>query len=978
VRADEIAPLEAPATRARIAARLTQFGERPREELVELGALIACACPALDRAIDAHPEDLVFVARGIRQARDVRAYRRLASIAAGDLSDGARVRWGLRRLSAREKLRIAARELAAHPGHDVDVTARELSDLADVCCEVALAEALAWAERRFGKPLVASGAPCGFVVIGMGKLGGRELNAGSDIDLILFYDTDDGFVRPHGPDNPADSGQSLHEHFTRVAQRFVSTLDEATDDGTVWRVDLRLRPEGTTGPLVNALAATERYYETWGRPWERAALVRARAVAGDLRFGARLLDALAPFVWRKAVDPSVIEDMAAMLARARAEAGAASASDLKIGPGAIREVEFFTQGLQLVWGGREPRVRSRNTINGLHRLRASGFVTEREERELSDAYLFLRRLEHRVQFATGQQTHSLPSDPVMLDRVARSLGYDGPSALQHELSAVRARVSHRFASLAPAQPPRDDGRLELLWAALDAQDEPAVADAAAARFGSAAAVDLPRHLLALARLPDRPLGARTRDHYKDFAARLIDALADAADPEQAARLLAAFFTRLAAPGVYVRALVDAPRLVRALCSLLGASAFLGEAIVSHPDLVDRVLFARGAVTPELARAQVDEEVAQLSETHAVDIDEFVGAIRRAKRRATFEVGLADLAGELGPFDVAQALTALADATLSHTVRFAMAESVSASLNKGVTVTDEPEPPLKLALIALGSFGGREMGYGSDLDLFFVYDGGPDAAPEICARIAQRVLRLMETSHHEGTGYDLDTRLRPSGNQGMLVVSLDGFARYQEERAESWERQALVKARACAGDPDLGSRVIALARRAAYERGAPDPARVQHLRGRMERELGHERLDRSPARYDLKVGRGGLADIEFATQWLQMRHGQDPRVRTNETEVALSALETGGYLDPPTSEVLREAWRFLRRLEQRLRISHGTRVSLLQEGAPGLLTLARRMGMRDGPRATAEEALLDRYTHVTREVRGAYLRVLGLG
>ncbi len=976
MRADEIAPLEAAATRGRIAARLAQIGERPREDLVELGALIACACPALDHAIDAHPEDLVAVARGIRQARDARTYRRLASVAVGDLSDGDRVRRGLRRLSAREKLRVAARELAAHPGHDVDVTARELSDLADVCCEVALAEALAWAEDRFGEPLVVGGAPCGFVVIGMGKLGGRELNAGSDIDLILFYDTDDGFVRRHG----TDSGQSLHEHFTRVAQRFVATLDEATDDGVVWRVDLRLRPEGTTGPLVNALAAAERYYETWGRPWERAALVRARAIAGDLKFGARLLDALAPFVWRKAVDPGVIENMAEMLVRARAEAGVASAADLKIGPGAIREVEFFTQGLQLVWGGREPRVRSRNTINGLHRLRACGFVTEREERELSDAYLFLRRVEHRVQFATGQQTHTLPSDPAMLDRVARSLGYDGPGALERELAAVRARVSRRFASLSPAQPPRDDARLELLWAALDAQDEPAVADAAAARFGAASAADLPRHLLALARVPDRPLGARTRDHDKGFAARLIDALADAADPEQATRLLAAFFTRLATPGVYVRALADDPRLVRALCSLLGASAFLGEAIVSHPDLVDRVLFARGAVTPDLARAQVDQEVALLSEAHAIDVDEFVGAIRRAKRRATFEIGLADLAGELGPFAVAQALTALADAALSHTVRFAMAEEVAGNpaQRNPAQRPGAPEPPLALALIALGSFGGREMGYGSDLDLFFVYDGGPDAAPEASARIAQRVLRLMETSHHEGIGYDLDTRLRPSGNQGMLVVSLEGFARYQEERAEAWERQALVKARACAGNVDLGARVIALARRAAYERGAPDPARVQHLRGRMERELGHERLDRSPARYDLKVGRGGLVDIEFATQWLQMRHGQDPRVRTSETEVALSALETSGYLDTPTSEVLREAWRFLRRLEQRLRISHGTSVSLLEEGAPGLVTLARRMGMRDGPRVTAEQALLDRYAHVTREVRAAYLRVLGLG
>jgi glutamate-ammonia-ligase adenylyltransferase len=261
---------------------------------------------------------------------------------------------------------------------------------------------------------------------------------------------------------------------------------------------------------------------------------------------------------------------------------------------------------------------------------------------------------------------------------------------------------------------------------------------------------------------------------------------------------------------------------------------------------------------------------------------------------------------------------------------------------------------------MGTLGGREIGYGSDLDIFFVYDAADDAAPERYARIAQRVLRLMETPHPEGSGYALDTRLRPSGNQGLLVVSLEGFQRYQEERAESWERQALVKARACAGAESICERVVAIAQHAAYEGGAPPPERIQHLRGRMERELGHERLNRSPARYDLKVGRGGLVDIEFAAQWLQMLHGRDMRVRSTETEIAVSALESCGYLEASVAETLRDGWRFLRRLEQRLRISHGTSVRLVEEGAPGLATLARGMGMRDGPRSRADQAHRERY------------------
>lgn len=973
MRAEDVSPREAAAARARIAPLVASAGDRVRAELVELGALLVCSYPAFGPLIDAHPEDLLALSRGTRQARDLRAYRRLAAGAVGDFSDGARVRRGLRRWTAREKLRIAARELLAHPGHDVDVTSRELADLADVCCEIALAEAQGWAETRFGTPIASNGASCAFSVIGMGKLGGRELNAGSDIDLMLFYETDDGFVVPP---SPSSGTHTLHEHFTRVAQRLVATLDEATDDGVVWRVDLRLRPEGTRGPLVNALAAAERYYETWGRTWERAALVRARPVAGNPGFGEKLLGALAPFVWRRAVNPSVVDEMASMLARARAEAGLGVEDDLKIGPGGIREVEFFAQSLQLVWGGREPRVRGANTVEALRRLRARGFVTEREERELSDAYFFLRRLEHRIQFATGQQTHSVPRDPAMVERIARSLSYEGADPLLREVYRVRAGVASRFASLGQAEARSSEPALDRLWAALDAQDEVAIAAAAAERFGPAASTDLPRHLLALARPPHSPLGATTRDTDPAFARRLVGALADAADAEQATRLLAAFFGRFVTPGAYVRALADDPFRVSAVCSLLGASAFLGESLAAHPDMADLVFFARGLPSPEVARAQVDEEVAALTPDDSRDVDAFVGALRRVKRRVTFEVGLADLAGELGTREVAHVLAALADATLDQACRFALRERREIE-RKGQSGRHVSDAGSGLTLVGMGKLGGREIGYGSDLDLFYVFEGGSDAAAERAARVAQRVMRLLETPHAEGPGYELDTRLRPSGSQGLLVVSLEGFTRYQSERAEDWERQALLKARVCAGDRELGARVIAVARKAAYERGAPDPERLHHLRTRMQRELGHERLDRSPARYDLKVGRGGIVDVEFAAQWLQMRHGHDPRVRTTETEVALSALETCGHLDASLAEALRDGWRFLRRLEQRVRVSHGTSVNLLEEGAPGLVTLARRMGMRDGPRSRADHTLLERYVAVTTDVRTAYLRVLGL-
>jgi glutamate-ammonia-ligase adenylyltransferase len=928
LRPEDLAPAHADEARRAVRALLEQSGESARDDWVELGALLSCAYPAFVPMLQAHPEDLVALGRGIAQPRDARAYRRLAAAAIGDPTDEESVRRGLRRFASREKLRIGARELLGQPGHDVDVTARELSDLADVCCEVALAEALAWGDARFGVPTAASGERCPFAVIGMGKLGGRELNAGSDIDLMLFYETDDGAVRSADSDGPRS--QTLHEYFGRAAQRFIATLDETTGDGIVWRVDMRLRPEGTRGPLVNALASAERYYETWGRAWERAALVRARPIAGDLAFGAQLLDALAPFVWRRAVDPRIVDEMASMLARARAEASDGAEDDLKLGPGGLREVEFFAQSLQLVWGGREPRVRGTNTLDALRRLRSHGFVSEREAEELSDAYLMLRRIEHRVQFATGLQTHALPRAPDLLERIARSLGYADRDALARSLTDVRARVSARFAALG-REPTREEVGLERLWVAIDARDEAAVAASAAERFGPAAATDLPRHLLMLARRPDDPLGAATRDREPSFANRFVDGLAGAADPEQAARLLAAFFARLATPGVYVRAMADDPRLLRALCSLLGASAFLGEALVGHPDLADSVAYAQGVPTPDTVRALLDEEVGALSREAARDVDEWVGALRRSKRRATFELGLADLSGELGTRETSHAL------------------------------------------------GGREIGYGSDLDLLFVFEAPPgrEDAQEVYARTAQRVLRLVGAPHGEGPGYELDTRLRPSGASGLLVVSLDGFARDQAEQAESWERQALVKARVCAGDPALGKQVIAIAHAAAYEREPPTTERLHHLRTRMERELAHERRSGGSARYDVKFGRGGIVDVEFAVQWLQMKHGADPRVRTTETEVALAALETCGYLEPHLADALREGLRFLRRVEQRLRVSHGTSATLLEAGAPGLVSLARRLGMRGGPRGNADAVLLEQYAAVTGAVRDAYLRVLGL-
>jgi glutamate-ammonia-ligase adenylyltransferase len=963
-------------------------------EAAQLAALLSAAYPALRQQMLARPEDVVAMAHGKLQiARDLRTLRRLGLSFASNLDDPQAVRRGLRLFAQRERLRVAARELLASEGGeggDVDTTARELSDLAQVCIELATEEALRWAEGRFGTPVTADGQRCAFTVLGMGKLGGRELNCGSDVDLLPFYDTDDGEVRKGAVLGQAGSGevtdQTLHEHFARVTQRLTATLEDATDEGMCWRVDLRLRPEGARGPLVNSLHAAERYYETWGRTWERAALLRARPVAGDLAFGQAALDALSPFVWRKVVDPRIAREMTELVIRGRVELSSEPERDLKLGPGGIREVEFFVQSLQLIWGGREPSLRLSNTLDSLRRLRGRGLVTDRESRELEAAYLTLRRLEHRVQFATGLQTHLLPRGE-LLETIARTVGFATGKELEKDLDKTRRRVSTRFASLTRKleNSPGGDPHLAPLFAAIDSGDEALVLAALAVPagtmpgvdFSTSASADLARHLLALARRPDFPLGATARDRHPELASQLLEALADAADPEQATRLLAQFFTRLQTPGVYARAMADDRQVVRKLVGLFGASAFLGEALVFHPELVESVLFAKGPPTPARARRHVDEEIAEARQRTSEHDDRdpedlLVGALRHAKSRIMMEVGLAELSGELLTREATTVLSAVADATLEHAIRHALAEK---GLEGG------------LAVVAMGKLGGREIGYGSDLDIFFLYEPGDDddgARSERYVRAAQRVLRLVSAPHGDGPGYELDTRLRPSGSHGLLVVSLEAFARYHGLKPDGtphgnaieghdWERQALVKARLCAGDATLGPAFEALATRIAYERGAPDPEKVHHLRMRMEKELARE----GPHRFDVKLGKGGIVDVEFAAQWLQMKHGTDARVRTTDTESALSALETCGYLDASTAAVLREGYAFLRRLEQALRVVHGTSASLIEEGAPGVAALARRMGFRDGP-TTASHGLFERYRAVTRDVRAAYLSVLGIG
>lgn len=966
----------------RVSVPLAQELERELRGVYEDQALRAAAVlvgvcyPALRPAVRRHASDMMrIVDDELATPRSRARFEQLGREELGAELDAERVRRGLRVFARRERLRIALRELLPRDmgGADVDVTSKELAYLADVTLELALEEAIVWAARRYGDAVRTDGGASRFVVLGMGKLGGEELNAGSDIDLIYFYDTDEGSVVRRGAGDTAPASMTLHEYWQRVAKRLTATIEDVTEDGAVWRVDLRLRPEGGAGPLVMSLASAERYYESFGRLWERAALLRARPVAGSLAFGDELLEALSPFVWRRRIDPSIALELVRLVQRGRTELSQNPARDLKLGPGGIREAEFFVQALQLVWGGRDPALRVRPTLAALFELETKGLCTQLEAVDISDGYLALRRAEHAVQNSSGIQTHELPVGED-LERIARMLGFADGAALETRLGAYRDAVGRRFASLLPDGQGEDEERWGHVLGPLERSDAQGLFEALRPRLTATdeAVLAFAANLVALGGHPDSLLGVRTRESFPGLAETLLEALFEAADPYQAARYLRVFFDRVRQPAVYVRLVFSDPAALRRLIGVLGASAFIGDALSNNPELGDMILFSRDILTEEAVRREV-LACLQLKLSPDEDPEEaFVGALRLAKTRVTLEVALGDLSDRFNVREVNRLLSALADASLEAATQRALGGAGSG-----------------LAVIAMGKLGGREISYGSDLDVLFVYDperapDPSDAAPHF-TRAARKVIRYISTMHGAGPGYDLDTRLRPSGNQGLLVTSLEAFAKYHGHalnpdqpppsvvrRAAVWERMALVRGRAAAGDLELGARACELALSAAY--GEPPDVRaaaseMARIRERVEREGARER----EGFYDLKLGRGGLLEIEFIVQFSQITHGASlpSSARTGDTAAAIEALASAEVLESGRARVLAEAYAFLRRLELRVRVLRADASHVLDTHSPTLVPLARRMKMREHPSRSATQALIDRYLSVTDGVRAIY-------
>jgi glutamate-ammonia-ligase adenylyltransferase len=873
----------------------------------------------------------------------------------------------LRRVRDREIVRIALRDLRRARVKEVT---GELSALATACLDAAIRFHDRRLRARHGPPAGHSAHEpgAGFCALAMGKLGARELNFSSDVDVVYVYDKDG--------ETEGEKPVTHFAYYAKLAELVTESIAKPTEDGFVFRVDLNLRPDGQNGPIVNSVRAAELYYETFGRTWERNALVKASPGAGDLAAGEALLRQLDPFVWRRTLDLDVVREIQAMKARIDARAGAEGKDDLKLGKGGIREAEFFVTALQLLHAGRaEARaLRERAVLPALDRLLFAGVVLEKDRDELTDAYLFLRRAEHRVQMMDGAQTHKLPPPGERL-WLARSMGYDTEAAFEAALSAHRARVVRLF-----------DGLLGAGGVALELDPELSLLADPQVDRGRRAAIAVKRGIVD----PDRVLAAidalaRRRTPFSPLgdpghAVALVTDALGTPDPDQALWHLSEFAAALQPPEPYFRLLAEHRRVARLLLSLFGTSDFLSQRFLRHPELIDMLLREDQVLlhkARETFRREVAERVGHVDPSLPPDdlLERRLGELRRYKNEEILRIAIHDIAGTIDLASISSQLTELAEACLEQALALAEDEARA----KGIA------PPARLCVIGMGKLGGRELGYHSDLDLIFVYPGSAGPEHERYPRLAQRFMSFLQMPLREGRLYQIDTRLRPSGNQGALVIGAEAFTRYHAGealprgagrdtatgpvRSQLWERQALLRARHVAGDAalfdELREKALVPAVYGRREDAAALAREIRAMRGRMEAELGKETSrGKNP-----KTGHGGLVDVEFAAQFLQLAHGHDhPSIRTGSTPVALGRLRHAGLLREADYLALSEGYDFLRRVELRLRIVHDYTIVHLPDGGPALAQLARRMGF-GGPEAG--QRFLAEYARVTDAVRQAF-------
>ncbi|QOW22401.1 bifunctional [glutamate--ammonia ligase]-adenylyl-L-tyrosine phosphorylase/[glutamate--ammonia-ligase] adenylyltransferase [Novilysobacter avium] len=855
-----------------------------------------------------------------------------AAIPPPDLDPDAPEAWpsALRRYRTAESTRLVWRDVLELD--DIDTTLAGTTVLAERCLQLALDALEATFIERHGVLRDASGKVLRLVVLALGKLGGGELNFSSDVDLVYGYEP------PGDPSDASDGPRPLaaEHYFSRLGQKLARLLDDVTVDGFCHRVDLRLRPYGNAGRVAWSFPAMEQYFQREGRDWERYAWQKARPVAGDLAAGAEFLELLRPFVYRRYLDYGALDGLRAMKAAIAAEVARKElADDIKRGPGGIREIEFLAQALQLIRGGRDPHLRERSLQPALAALVDAGQVEAQTGVQLTEAYRFLRHLENRLQMFADQQTHALPVEPATRKRIAIGMGFSDWAELRAELERHRGVVGEEFAALlAPRHGNRTEGELAAYWLALpDGGDAAVLAEAG---FEDAAGAD--SLLRDFARSPGVvALTDATRSRLDRVLPAFMEGAARSSQPALALRRLLALVQNILRRTAYLALLDEQPAALARLVRVTSQSALLAERVAVHPLLLDELLDA--SVAGELpGRAELIQACAEVglqgdgSGARSVpgdaagqlaargkrsqeDVEAVLNALNEVRQAASFRIAMAHRDHRQPAVESARQVAWLAEGVVNRVLAMATREMIAA--HGGL-------PATRFGVIGYGSLGGEELGFDSDLDLVFLYDtpasvGGADAvsdgprpldAARWSARMAQKLVALLEAPTRAGRLYEVDVRLRPDGAKGVLVSSLASFDAYQHERAWNWEHQALVRARPIAGDTTLaadfaGVRSATLSRPRDQQQLREE---VSAMRARMRAELDRSKGDM----FDLKQGQGGLVDLEFVLQSLVLEHAASrPGVMdTQDTHGLIVALHDEGIIDGETRTQLQAAHEIL--------------------------------------------------------------------
>ncbi|HRP98038.1 MAG TPA: bifunctional [glutamate--ammonia ligase]-adenylyl-L-tyrosine phosphorylase/[glutamate--ammonia-ligase] adenylyltransferase [Rhodocyclaceae bacterium] len=799
----------------------------------------------------------------------------------------------LRQLRTWVMCHVAVRDLGGRA--DLAEVTETMTVLAETCIRNAYTLLFDALTRRHGKPLSRSGWEQELLVIGMGKLGGRELNVSSDIDLIFVY--------PEDGDTGGDKVVSNFEFFERLGRQLIRTLSEVTEHGQVFRVDMRLRPNGESGPLVCSFDALENYFITQGREWERYAWIKARVLEGE-RY--RELEQIArPFVFRKYLDFGAINAMRSLHAQIRREVARRDrANNVKLGPGGIREIEFIAQVFQLIRGGRDAGLQLRPTLKVLAGLASRGILTAEAVAELSEAYVFLRRLEHRLQYLDDAQTHDLPDSAEDRALVARAMGHADVDALLAALETHREAVSRHFDDVF-GNPSDENHELDALWNSV--RNEERVSPLLAGlgyRNPHAAAQELssihtsPRY---------QQLPEHIRGRFDALVPRVVEAAAATPMPDETLARCLNLLETISRRGAYLALLQQYPQALKRVADLMSASRWAAQYLTRHPILLDELLDER-QLDHEPDWPGLAAELAQALDATEPDMERQMDLMREQHHAQIFRLLTQDIAGKLTVERLADHLSALADLVIELTLPV-----VWRKIRK--RHRDDP----RFAVIAYGKLGGKELGYASDLDIVFLFDDDAPEAMEVYSRFAQRINTWLSSRTAAGILFDTDLRLRPNGDAGLLVTSLEAFRKYQLESAWVWEHQALTRARFCAGDPALG---------AAFERIRCEvlrqPRELDALRQEvlaMRRKMREAHAGKGEL-FELKHDAGGLVDVEFIIQYLVLGHAhRHAELTANLGNIALLRIAGElGLIPVELAARCADSYRLYRRLQHRQRLN----------------------------------------------------------